>query len=173
MDFHTKINKAEFWFSQAFQMFEASQALFKSVESIESSNVLSVGAHKGSSFLLGIAIENAIKGVLAYENKLKVKGDKFLPQQSFVGCKPHDIYQYADLLQIKFNEEELELFKRLSVYTIWAGKYGTPLDKNFFDKEQKYLFQKDSDFLVAKNALQTLRANAGFSEETGWPKIVN
>ena len=169
MDFHTKINKAEFWFSQAFQMFEASQALFKSVESIESSNDLTVGAHNGSSFLLGIAIENAIKGVLAYENKLEVKGDEFLPQKSFVGCKPHNICQYADLLQIKFNEEELELFKRLSVYTIWAGKYGTPLNKKFFDMEQKYLFQKDSDFLVAKNALQTLRANAGFSEETGWP----
>ena len=171
MDFNTKIKNAEFWFAQAFQLYDASKALFNSMVSRESSENLRVGAHKGSAFLLGISIENALKGVLAHRGQLVIENDRLKPNKSFPNCTAHDLFALMTLLNINVNNDEAELLKRLSIYTIWAGKYGTPLSKNDFEKSDSLLFQKTSDFTLASNLLLKLAELAGYKSESGWPNL--
>lgn len=74
MDFKTKNINAEFWFTQASQMLAAAEVLFCTMPSRNSEMGTSVGCHKGSMFLLGIALENAFKGVVASQGKLVIDG---------------------------------------------------------------------------------------------------
>ncbi|AUL72389.1 hypothetical protein ATS72_001710 [Pseudoalteromonas sp. 13-15] len=170
MDFHTKLKNAEFWFTQASQMFEASKALFNSMTSKDSSDELRVGAHKGSLFLLGIATENAFKGVLAFKEELKIENERLKPITP-KGVSPHDLEWLSEKIGHTFSEKEIELFKRLSVYTIWAGKYGTPLKKSEFLKDKGALFQSESDYDVISDVISRLKIEAGFNKNSGWPSL--
>lgn len=178
IDFTTRVSNADFWFKQATQMYEASLALFPYIKLTDSANDLCVGASKGSAFLLGISIENAFKAVLVYRGLLKIedknknnKSKEIDLRISFdIGRGSHDLYKYAEYLDVSLNENETELLKRLSQYTIWAGKYGTPLSEREFKKSS--LFQKNTDFEVAEALLLRLKILAGFSVVSGWPAIL-
>lgn len=176
MEFEIQINNPEFWFAKSDQMFEASKILFAELKKRTrirevSDNDRKVGAHNGSLFFLGIAIENAIKGFIAHKGKMKIRNNKLIASESFKGAKPHDLYELADKLSIEINSQEIELLKRLSVYTIWAGKYGTPINKNDFITSIGQHYQTESDYKIAADMIKRLRLNSGFNEESGWPEL--
>ena len=171
MDFYQKANNAEFWFVQSHQMFEASKVLFQSMISADSSDTRVVGSHKGSMFFLGIALENAIKGLLAYKGLLIFEKEKLSTHKSFPKCKPHDLGPLINLLEVEVDISEQSLLERLSIYTIWAGKYGTPIAEDDFINSNHKLFQKENDFTIASSLISRLQLLSGFTIESGWPII--
>jgi hypothetical protein len=171
MDFKTKTINAEFWFTQSSQMLAAAEALFCTMSSRNSEMEISVGCHKGSMFLLGISLENAFKGVVASQGKLNVEGGRIDTRKSFPGCKNHELPDLAKLISVDTNQAEQELLQRLSIYTVWAGKYGTPLSEREYSNAQGHQHQSSQDFDVAKNLIFKLRAITGFVEQSGWPEL--
>lgn len=169
MDFRTKTINAEFWFAQASQMLAAAEALFCTMSSRNSEMETSVGCHKGSMFLLGIALENAFKGVVASQGKLIIDGGRIDTKKSFPRCKNHKLPDLAKLISLETNQTEKELLQRLSIYTVWAGKYGTPLSESEYTDAQGHQYQSSQDFDIAKNLIYKLRANTDFDERFGWP----
>ncbi len=169
MDFHTRVNNAEVWFSQAFQMFEASKALFYHVGSRQSSMELSVGAAKGSAFLLGISLENAFKGVLVKKGLLKTEGNKL--KKKFTNSKAHNLSEYINLIDLDLNEKDLELLHRLSIYTTWAGKYNAPIHKNELLESEGCMLHSSGDFNIAEDLLSKLKILAGCSANSKWPDL--
>lgn len=170
MDFKTKTVNAEFWFTQASQMLAAAEELFCTMSSRNSEVETSVGCHKGSMFLLGIALENAFKGVVASQRKLIIVGGRIDTKKSFPGCKNHKLPDLARLIGLETNDTEKELLQRLSIYTVWAGKYGTPLSESEYADAQGHQHQNSQDFDIAKSLIFKLRANTGFDERSGWPE---
>lgn len=170
MDFTTKATNAEFWFTQSNQMLAASEALFCAMSAGNSEMEASVGFHKGSMFLLGISLENAFKGVVASEGKLKVDGGKIDTRKSFPRCKNHELTDLAKLIGFDTSHAEQDLLKRLSIYTVWAGKYGTPLNEREYSSSQGHQHQSSRDFDVAKNLILKLRTITDFDERSGWPE---
>lgn len=164
MDFETKSKNSEFWFIQANQMLAASEALYSSLNDPNSLQEAMVGYHKGSMFLLGISIENALKGVLASRGKLKVEHDRI----SLPKCKNHDLNDIAKLINIEMTNYEFELLERLSIYTIWAGKYGTPLRKSEYTNAQGKQYQSDVDFDLAKNLIIKLKNTVDVHNNSGY-----
>lgn len=178
MEFEVQINNAEFWFSQSSQMYEASKVLFAELSKREkikqmSDNDRKVGAHKGSLFFLGISIENAIKGYFAYNDKIKVENRSLKVRSSFQLKKAnqHDLIALANVISLKLQDDEIELLTRLSVYTIWAGKYGTPLRESDLTEAQGLFFQKEIDYQVASSLIDKLKNLSGFNEKSGWPQL--
>lgn len=171
MDFTTKATRAEFWFTQTAQMFAASEALFVAMTDRESKAEASAGYHKGSMFLLGIALENAFKGVVAAQGQMKVTSGLIKTHKSFPGCKNHNLVHLAKLIEFSLSETELELLERLSIYTVWAGKYGTPLSETDYLDAQGRQVQSANDFEIAKKLILKLRAMTDFDEVVGWPKL--
>ncbi|MCH8501557.1 MAG: hypothetical protein LAT77_06560 [Aliidiomarina sp.] len=171
MDFRAKTINAEFWFTQANQMLAAAEVLFCTMSSRYSEMETSVGCHKGSMFLLGIALENAFKGVVASQGKLIVGGARIDTKKSFPGCKNHNLSDLAKLISLETNQTEKELLQRLSIYTIWAGKYGTPLSEAEYTDAQGRQHQSTRDFEIAKNLIFELRARSDFDAQSGWPEL--
>lgn len=173
MEFETQTKNAQFWFSQANQMYEASRVLFAELSKREqitasSDNDRKVGAHKGSLFLLGISIENAIKGFFAYKGLIEIKGGKL--KQPF-NTQAHDLLALANAVSLNLLNEEVELLTRLSVYTIWAGKYGTPIRESELSKAQGMFFQREIDYQVAASFIDKLKDNSGYNKKLGWPQL--
>ena len=176
MEFEAHLNNAQFWFSQSSQMYEASKVLFAELSKREqmkqvSDNDRKVGAHKGSLFFLGISIENAIKGYFAYTGKIQVENGSLKAKNSFQPKKAnqHDLIALASAVSLKLQSDEIELLTRLSVYTIWAGKYGTPLRESDLTKAQGLFFQRERDYQVASSLIEKLKNMSGFNEKSGWP----
>lgn len=76
----------------------------------------------------------------------------------------------AKLIGLETNQTEKALLQRLSIYTVWAGKYGTPLSESEYTEAQGHQYQSFQDFDIAKNLIFKLRANTGFDERSGWPE---
>src|SRR5690554_2024836 len=171
MDFKTKTVNAEFWFTQASQMLAAAEVLFCAMSSRSSEMETSVGCHKGSMFLLGIALENAFMGVVASQGKLIIGRARIDTRKSFPGCKNHNLSDLAKLVNLETNLTEKELLQRLSIYTIWAGKYGTPLSETEYTNAQGHQHQSPRDFEIAKNLIFKLRARTDFDAQSGWPEL--
>lgn len=175
MEFDTQTNNAQFWFSQSSQMFEASKVLFDELSKREqikksSDNDRKVGAHKGSLFFLGISIENAIKGLFAYKGLIKLENGRLKTNQSFK-ARPHDLLALANSISINMLQEEIELLTRLSIYTIWAGKYGTPLSESELSQAQGMFFQREADYQVAASFIDKLKTSSGYNKKSGWPQL--
>lgn len=160
-EFELKATTPEFWFAQARQMYEASLVLFKELSKREATksithNFRKVGSHKGSLFFLGIAIENAIKGVLAHEGIIVVDDKKMKFDRS---VKAHDLVSLLELIgnkQVTISSAERELLARLTIFTTWAGKYGTPLRESDMRAAKDNFFQRASDYELAHNLIEGL-----------------
>ncbi|WP_149865427.1 hypothetical protein [Catenovulum maritimum] len=159
-------------------MYEASKILYAELSDRKqtknsSDNDRKVGAHKGSLFFLGISIENAIKVFFAYKDKIQVEDGKLKVKNSFPLNKasPHDLLALAIAIELELLDEEKELLSRLSVFTIWAGKYGTPLSESDLNKAQGLLIQSEIDYQVAALFIDKLKNKSGFNHNTGWPQL--
>ena len=72
--------------------------------------------------LAGYAIEDLLKGILIAQDPSRVKDGKLLGW----GGKEHDLIGLCELADIEMNDATAELFKRLSVFIQWGGRYPTP-----------------------------------------------
>ena len=72
IEFEEAVSTPENWLRQAWQLFEASKVLYQSMDgaSIPKSEVETyreVGTIKGTMLLMGLAVENALKGALVHK----------------------------------------------------------------------------------------------------------
>lgn len=175
MDFETRINNAEFWFLQAEQMYEASKVLFKELSNRKdvknmSDQIRKVGCHKGALFFLGISVENAIKGYCAHLGIVTVKNERMKVKSDFK-YKNHNLIDLTKISSLDLLDEEVELLERLSIYNIWAGKYGTPLSKQELPESKGKQYLRESDYPLVESFVNRLKIKSGFSNETGWPYL--
>ena len=130
----------EQWFDYANELKEAAQTLWKS-----DSNTY-IGYLKGNDFyqkklfsrtyffLLGIAIENLLKGILISENPNHIKDGKISPEIS----SGHNLKKLSEKINsLDFNTDEIRLFEILSEVIPYWGKYPIPKDFNQI-KEEKF-----------------------------------
>ena len=171
MDFATKAQNTEFRFTQAEQLLPVAESLFERMKQLTISPQDKVGFHKASMFLLGIALENAFKGVVASNGGIVVKNNKIKTQCSFPNCENHNLKDLARLVKLNLNVTETAFLERLSVYTIWAGKYGTPLSDKEFEKSKGLMIQHTRDFPLAKEIIHELKSRTEYDEQSGWPPL--
>lgn len=170
MDFEIRATNAEFWFHQSDQMLVAGELLYNSLRLCRADPNTATGCHKGSMFLLGIALENALKGVLAANGGIVIKGGKLDRKSSFPCCRNHNLEDLACLVGLDPSDNEAKLLKRLTVYTVWAGKYGTPIEKDEYAKAAEYTYQRGDDFSIARGLIGKLRSRTDYDESLGWPE---
>jgi len=123
---------------------------------------------KGAMLLLGLAIENALKGAVVYQTKLVLRNDKL--NSKHFHKYAHDLKDVADKLSIDFADIPRVYLDRLSMYVQWAAKYKAPLRQVDFERSQGNIkMEAPSDFDGAKTIITRLQEYCGYSEESGWP----
>ncbi|MFZ5761084.1 MAG: hypothetical protein ACOY32_15830 [Thermodesulfobacteriota bacterium] len=76
-------------------------------------------------FLMGLAFENALKGLLISRDPSLVEDSK-LSEKISKGSKGHYLLDLFDKAEIRLSSEEQEFINRLSDSVIWAGRYPAP-----------------------------------------------
>jgi hypothetical protein len=95
-------------------------------------------AYVGSYMLLtGLALENAIKGILIGRDPTLVTKEKI--ESGILGRKGHGIAEGAEKI-IGLTAAESQLLKRIEEYLLWAGRYPLPIKSGmFFNSEVQEL----------------------------------
>lgn len=93
IEFEEGVSTTENWLRQAWQLFEASKVLYQSMDGVEvprteSETHREVGAMKGVMLLMGLAVENALKGAFVHEfppdtSGGRLKSTHFRPSMDF------------------------------------------------------------------------------------------
>lgn len=162
-------------FKQSWEMFEASKANYKLFSEIkrvtsERENHLDVGLMKSTMLLLGLSVENALKGALVYKSKPDLLNLKLNPQHFHK--QAHDLNDVAKRLNLGLCDKEEMLLDRLSMFVQWASKYQAPLRQIEYEQTKNEIkLQYPSDFEIAEKLLNTLQLQSGYSIEKGWPKF--
>lgn len=76
--------------------------------------------------LLGLAIENALKGlVVARGGAVVVEGSNV--RMPWPGSRGHALVQLAQLAGVAFGADDAELLDKLTTFVLWGAKYPVPL----------------------------------------------
>ena len=172
INFETRIINPAYWFTQSWQLFEASKANYELFESMgriysEKDNHRKVGLMNSTMLLLGLATENALKGALVFKSKPELKNDKLNPKHFHEFA--HELSEVVEKLDLNISTQEQELIDRLSMFVQWSAKYQTPLRK--VDYEQSQGMQRlnyPRDFIMAEKLINLLQSQSGYTENSGW-----
>ena len=134
----------EEWYDYASELKEAAQTLWKSNQNTmiiyqteRDGNYTRKYFSRTYFFLLGIAIENLIKGILISENPDYLKDGKISANIS----SGHNISFLAEQIKsLTFNDTEQNIFKTLSDVIPYWGKY--PIPKNFNNLKKEVFFNE-------------------------------
>jgi len=91
-------------------------------------------------FMVGLAFENLIKGLLISRNPDLVKNGKLSKKIS----RGHGLSDLLNKAEIQLSEEENIFVNRLSDSVLWAGRYPTPTN----EKKWKLSFLSDSGYIL-------------------------
>lgn len=174
MKFETRVLIPEHWFSQSWEMFEASAILWSTLLErdpvvSERDNRRNIGAMKGALLLLGLAVENALKGVYVHKEKPDISRDK-LSSKHFHE-QPHDLIDIANRLNLSLTTEHKNLLERLTRCVQWQSKYRAPLKKVDLDRAEGDLTLSSTDFDKVEKMIEELQGQSGYDESTGWPDL--
>lgn len=173
IEFEEGASTPENWFSQSWQMFEASKSLYEVFSSnkqirSENDNDRHVGAMKGAMLLLGLSAENALKGAFVYQSKPDTSKGRLNPNHFHEAA--HDLIDVARKLKLELTDIQLDLLERLTICVQWASKYQTPLRKSDLQRAKgKIKLIYPSDYKNVENLIFDLQINSGFNEMYGWP----
>jgi hypothetical protein len=173
ISFKESIETPEIWFHQAWEMYEASRAIYDSFLSIsgvtsDKERYRKLGLMKSAMLMLGLAAENSLKGAFVYKSKPDLSKNKL--NSKFFPNFAHDLTGIADELNLNLSNEEKALLKRLSMFVIWASKYKAPMNKSDHqNSKNNIIMQYPSDFDKIESLIKSLQLRSGYSEEFGWP----
>ncbi len=173
LSFNETIETPEIWFQQSWEMFEASMVTYDSFLGFKSQQTdrdrqRKVGLMKGTMLLLGLAVENALKGAVVYKAKPDIRNGKLDPK--YFHKYSHDLKGVAEKLGADFSDIPRDYLDRLSIYVQWASKYKAPLRQVEFESSRGNIkMQAPSDFDNAKIIINRLQVYCGYTEESGWP----
>lgn len=170
-EFKDRIQNPEIWFHQAWEMFEASKAIYDNFNQLKirsmQDNYRHIGLMKASMMTLGYALENALKGAYVFRYKPKIENGIF--KTNFFPGNNHDLPKIAKELEL--NIEDTDLFERMHRFIVWSTKYKAPKYENDFKVSKGMNYLKESDFSEAKSYIELLQTNSGYSGEAGWPAM--
>ncbi|MFN0066373.1 MAG: hypothetical protein ACKVYV_01940, partial [Limisphaerales bacterium] len=78
-----------------------------------------LGFNEPAMLLLALALENALKGSLIKKGLVTAE----TAREKWKGLRGHTIHELARDLGIKLSTADQRLYRHLSRYSIWAGKY--------------------------------------------------
>ena len=170
----------EQWFDYANELKDAAQTLWKSHSNIliqyqtEKESYSRKLYSRTYFFLLGVAIENLIKGILISENPQYLNDGKISSEIS----SGHNLKKLSEKINsLSFNDDENTIFEILSEVIPYWGKYPIPKDFNQI-KDEKFFDKSWYDNLIMlyeKLELQIYRLNAnGIEGPNGvkFPKLI-
>lgn len=151
------------WVEQGLGLFYAAESLRDRLMSIlddppADRRVETLGLVNGAMLLLGLSLENAIKGVYIALNPKVVTSDG-VDKTSWGGDGGHGIRELAHSVTA-VSAAENELLNRLQEHIVWAGRYPIPNKSSRYHGSQHPINLqtfKDSDFLLAKSLLDRLK----------------
>lgn len=164
----------ESWFRQSQEMYEASKSLYEisaADEPIqnEEDNYRRVGAMKGAMLLLGLAMENALKGAFVYRNKPDISDGRL--HATYFQSPPHDLLRLARNLELELSEDLMRLLGRLTIFVKWASKYQSAMNKSDQDQAKgRMKLSYPKDYELVKEMISSLRDESGFDEVYGWKR---
>lgn len=132
------------WLGEALQLKRAAELVLA-----ELNEVLSVYPHGRASYedlslfkaymlLSGIAIENLVKGILVCRDP-SIEGNDKVDKVKWKGSSHgHDLVELAKQTGIPFTLEEKGLFRRLSAFVVWGGRYPIPIKSSDMVQRTKY-----------------------------------
>lgn len=177
---YIKKGMPEEWFDYANELKNAAQTLWKSHSNTlifyktESKSFSRKLYSRTYFFLLGVAIENLIKGILISENPLYIENGKLSPEIS----TGHNLKKLSEKISsISFNENETKILEILSDVLPYWGKYPIPKDFNKIKNEKFFdeFWYENLIQLYEKLELQIYRLNVnGIQGPNGinFPKLI-
>ena len=171
-EFESKISSPEAWFHQAWEMFEASKVNFEMFaaqksQATDSERQRKLGLMKGSMLLLGLAIENALKGALVHKTPPELKNGR-LSARKFFHKEAHNLIEVTAKLDLELSTREEDVLERLSTHIQWASRYKTPLDECAYISSIGNLQSCESYFQFGQEFIEKLQNISGFCPKNGW-----
>lgn len=127
-------NLPEAWELSADHLLSASRILKKHRDNFNPSS-LKVGEEipdegkilASELMLKGYAVECLLKAVWVKKGNLLAKDGKYI---RIKGCGNHDLIQIAKVVSLEFEDKQIDILKRLSIYITSAGRYPISVDWN-------------------------------------------
>lgn len=111
------VNSIPFWESYG-------QTLKRVADKVYKTSTL--GGNEIYMMLIGFSFENFLKGILIC-NDLKNVDDRIKTLKNWKGLG-HDLFELVENCKIKVNDEEKSLLERLTIFSIWRGRYPVPIE---------------------------------------------
>ncbi|MEA5445565.1 hypothetical protein VCB98_07015 [Gammaproteobacteria bacterium AB-CW1] len=175
IEFEEAVSTPENWLRQAWQLLEAAKALYQSMDGMrlpktEAETYREVGSMKGIMLLLGLAVENALKGALVYKFPPDTSGGRLRSSHFQGNGRQHDLVAIAQRMKFPISDEYRPLLERLSIFVQWASKYQVPLRKSEQKKASGNLYLRPpTDIKLVEALITDLQSYAGFDNDDGWP----
>lgn len=171
LDFDELTINSEHWFRQAIQLLEAADILHLDMVQLKRPTTATevnrrAGCAKGAALLMGLAIENALKGFATAHGKLYINSGS--QKSSVKGWGYHNLIEIATDLGLDLCAEERGLIQRMTIPTMWASKYQTPKRRTSFDIGNSYVAILDSDSRMTRVLIEHLMSSSGFEPVNGW-----
>lgn len=171
MEFSNRVLNPESWFKQSWEMFEAANVLWiylmeRNPTYSERDSQRDVGSLKGALLLLGLSVENALKGAYVYLNKPDISDGRLSPRHFHDA--PHDLNDIAGKLGLSLDANQCLLLTRLTMCIQWASKYKAPLKKSDLDEMKSKVMLKSSDLGDIEEFIDALQNQSGYSKSSGW-----
>ncbi|HAS6083178.1 TPA: hypothetical protein I7784_22240 [Vibrio vulnificus] len=179
MEFEKALLTPELWFQKSWQLFESSKVLYESLVKVpsvgdfdERALYRKVGSMNSSMLLMGLSVENALKGFHISQTLPDISNGKISPKHFVGNGKSHELIKIAKHIGFQLSPEQKLLLERLTHFVSWAAKYNSALDKNTHDSAKGNLLLKSpTDFVIAENLIKKLQNQAGYDENKGWPVL--
>lgn len=175
IEFEEGVSTPENWLRQAWQLFEASKVLYQSMDGVEvprteSETHREVGAMKGVMLLMGLAVENALKGAFVHEFPPDTSGGRLKSTHFQDNGRQHDLIAIAEKMNFLISDEYQPLLERLTIFVQWASKYQAPLrNSEHVNASGKLYFRPSMDFTLVEKLIENLQIHAGYNDKNGWP----
>jgi hypothetical protein len=140
-DFDSIATDPHSWLTQAWQHLYAVkliadhfQALTRQKPPTRSVRDQQVATIKALCLLLAFSLENGLKALIIASNRNVIK-EKGIDVQAFGGGKTgHSLPKLAQKAGVATSDAEADLFRRLTLFAEWGGRYPLPRTKTEYEK---------------------------------------
>ena len=154
----------ESWLSQAEQHLYAARLIadhfgtiaFRS-QTEAGIRVAKLASIKSLSLLLAFVLENALKALIIASNASVVKNGRIYRSEFDGGKSGHDLVALSKRANLPGRTEQQDLFRRLTVFAEWAGRYPLPLTETTYkDSSGNVTFNWRSDLVLVESTLKEI-----------------
>ena len=179
--FEQAIEKPEIWLSHSWQLYYSGLMLSEQFRLDFENPKIHGNSHDGhkqvgymssAQLLIGLAVENALKGAIISKQPKLVENGKFDIKKIGGGKNNHGLNDLAENAQISMSPSRKDLLDRLTIYVIWAGKYGAPfkeIDYKNAQQKKSLTLKFPSDLTIAREIIEECEIKAGYEKQKGWP----